>query len=79
MPQSVSTKESDVICQSDVFFYPRCHSANLFNCKMPDSARNPVANEGDVLKFFPGDNYLLMETAVSSPSSIFDVVENIEK
>ena len=60
-----ATEESNSTSKCGIFFYPRCCFTNLLRCKMPQSAQSPVDNEGDVLTFQPGDNYLLMETAVS--------------
>ena len=71
-----ATQESNSISKCGTFFYPRCCSTNLLRCKMPQSAQSPVDSEGDVLTFQPGDNYLLMETAVSSSRSFTSTILN---
>lgn len=47
-------------------FYPRCFNTNAFRCKLPEDATELIEDEENAMVFHPGDNFLLMETAVIS-------------
>ncbi|KAM7541060.1 hypothetical protein Aperf_G00000026623 [Anoplocephala perfoliata] len=53
-----------IVLDSEVLtsFYSRCHSTNPFHCKLPNTAKYLIEDEGDAITFDPGDNYLVLET-----------------
>ncbi len=60
---TITTTDSDAP-KLEVIFHPRCHARRRCRCKLPPNASDFISDVGKVVTLEPGDNYLLLETAV---------------